>query len=370
MNSRRTTPTAAFERHPLSDSEKVWLAEAYRVDPQPIAVRATKARLYRSLGGNFDPRRIDRRFFIHPKLTLLGKWRASDGQAPIFQWIHAFITSNRDWLLEHPESPSISGDEFRRRSKLTDWQTRETLSALRELHEHYNLGRFYSGHADKVDGVQRIAFEGDDALDEYLVFENMPTLLDRAYVRGQVDQHHARLIREFESQRNTGEERTQVARDTKPTSALILMAMRPDDSILEEVHHTIKQVCLLFGVEAYRVDEVGHSASITTLLLERLRTADLIIADLTYERPNVYYEIGYVHALRKHPILFRKKGTPLHFDLSVHKVPEWANTVELHNALAERLRSILGREPIGIKEITKSTAKKTTRAPKRRSTAA
>ena len=59
----------------------------------------------------------------------------------------------------------------------------------------------------------------------------------------------------------------------------------------------------------------------------------------------MYYEVGYAHALGKRPILFRRKGTPLHFDLVVHNVPEYANVTELRTKLRSRLEAILGRAP-------------------------
>lgn len=73
--------------------------------------------------------------------------------------------------------------------------------------------------------------------------------------------------------------------------------------------------------------------------IELYKNADFFIADLSYERPSCYFEVGYVQAMNKHVFLIARKSTV------IHQVQN-KDTIRLYNDLSsysELITSILKR---------------------------
>ena len=92
----------------------------------------------------------------------------------------------------------------------------------------------------------------------------------------------------------------------------------------------------------YKDDDFGFQ-KIDLKVLSHIKLAEFIIADLTFERPNCYYEIGYAHALNKKVILTAKEGTKVHFDISTFPVISYKSMSDLERQLKERLGKILNK---------------------------
>lgn len=70
------------------------------------------------------------------------------------------------------------------------------------------------------------------------------------------------------------------------------------------------------GVETKRADELRQPGLIDRMFNEWLFEADIVLADLTFANPNVYYELGIRQALsKKGTVLVACKGTKLPFDV-------------------------------------------------------
>lgn len=106
-----------------------------------------------------------------------------------------------------------------------------------------------------------------------------------------------------------------------------------------DISAAIKRGCDAASVKAHRADEVEHSGSITALILDHIKRHRFLISDLTHERPNVYYEIGFAHGMQKEVILTAHKGTIIHFDIADYNVIFYASATELEERVAKRLRA-------------------------------
>jgi hypothetical protein len=131
----------------------------------------------------------------------------------------------------------------------------------------------------------------------------------------------------------------------RPGTAFIMMRINPQQPELKDVRDTVAEVFKSFGVSAVRADDLEHSEGITERIIQQIRESEYLFADLTYERPSVYYEIGYAHAIGKAPMLYRKKETYVHFDLAYRNCPEYENLGQLRDLLNKRLSALTGRNP-------------------------
>lgn len=134
----------------------------------------------------------------------------------------------------------------------------------------------------------------------------------------------------------------------RPNTAFLMMAIEDGNPELEDIRTGIKEVFGEFGVEVIAADEIEHEEAITDRILAEIDGSEFLIADLTHERPNVYYEIGHAHALSRRVILVRKKGTKLHFDVAHRNCPEYENATGLKRLLRKRLEAVTNkRGPAG-----------------------
>jgi nucleoside 2-deoxyribosyltransferase len=72
--------------------------------------------------------------------------------------------------------------------------------------------------------------------------------------------------------------------------------------------------------EVVRIDEKTGPGVIFQDMQREIAQADVVIAEITHSNPNVFYELGYAHALGKPTILLAQRGVDLPFDIRSFRV--------------------------------------------------
>lgn len=123
------------------------------------------------------------------------------------------------------------------------------------------------------------------------------------------------------------------------------MAMAFDRSPQESVvFQTIVKACAKYGLEANRVDQKFDSGPINIQVVDAIEDSEFLVFDLTEERPNVYYELGYAHGVGNRPedvILIAANGTKLHFDIMPLRTVFYDSPEDLENKLFVRLGNLI-----------------------------
>jgi len=82
------------------------------------------------------------------------------------------------------------------------------------------------------------------------------------------------------------------------------------------LNHVFKPVLDANQYNTIRADQVAKVGLITTQIINLILDSDLVIADLTDQNPNVFYELALRHATNKPYIQVIAKGQKIPFDLS------------------------------------------------------
>lgn len=107
--------------------------------------------------------------------------------------------------------------------------------------------------------------------------------------------------------------------------------------------YIINPVCQSCGFDAVRVDQINDSDSITQTIIEKLLSAELVIADISGHNPNVFYEMGYRKCTNKPIIHLKKKGESIPFDVNTVRTFEYDLTdLDSVEEVKNRLQQTIG----------------------------
>lgn len=100
--------------------------------------------------------------------------------------------------------------------------------------------------------------------------------------------------------------------EVDPKFIFVISAFHKD---MEPVYMSIEAAARAVGIIAKRVKDVPGDYRITDRIIEMIHKARFVIADLTHERPNVYFELGYARGIGKTVVTIAREETNVHFDV-------------------------------------------------------
>jgi hypothetical protein len=136
--------------------------------------------------------------------------------------------------------------------------------------------------------------------------------------------------------------RTLQAFDQRPRAFVAMPFHEPFNSMHREV---ILPEGERLGLEVIRVDELTRPGIILEDIRREISESKVVIAEITDPDQNVFYELGYAHALNKPTILLARRGRELRFDIRSYRVIFYDDTIggkpEVERNLAKHLKSVL-----------------------------
>lgn len=130
----------------------------------------------------------------------------------------------------------------------------------------------------------------------------------------------------------------------RPSAFVVMRFEKPFDDVYANV---IKETCSDFGLDTVRADEIYGPGLIIQDIVQQILRSQVVIAEITPENANVYFEVGYALALNKPIVLLARHGTKLPFDVSGSRVLFYEDSIggkaKLQKGLELHLQTIMGR---------------------------
>lgn len=79
--------------------------------------------------------------------------------------------------------------------------------------------------------------------------------------------------------------------------------------------HVVGPAAERAGFTMYRADHIEEPGDVLSQVVGGIFSCGVVVADLTDHNPNVFYELGYAHALQRPTILLLQRGQKPPFDL-------------------------------------------------------
>lgn len=126
------------------------------------------------------------------------------------------------------------------------------------------------------------------------------------------------------------------AKTQEPVCFVVMQFTEEYNALYTEV---IRPTCEEFKYKVIRADDFHTGGLIIDDITRSIRECAIVIADVTPNNPNVFYEVGFAHGIGKPTILLSdRKREQLPFDISGFRTLFYDNTIGGKTVVEERLR--------------------------------
>jgi hypothetical protein len=133
-----------------------------------------------------------------------------------------------------------------------------------------------------------------------------------------------------------------VVESERPRVFVAMQYGEPFDTIYRDV---VKPEGDRLHLQIVRVDELAGPGIIFEDIKRQISESKIVIAEITASNQNVFYELGYAHALNKPTILLAQRGKELPFDIRSYRVIFYDDSIggksDVEQNLDKHLRAVL-----------------------------
>jgi hypothetical protein len=111
------------------------------------------------------------------------------------------------------------------------------------------------------------------------------------------------------------------------------------------IRQAVDSIDLPSPIEVTRADDIRVPGRITDQIMQEINLADVVVADITKQNPNVMWELGYAYALGKPTIILNQHIEQSPFDLADHRQI-------IYSEASESTEAIIREQLLGAVDVT------------------
>lgn len=125
--------------------------------------------------------------------------------------------------------------------------------------------------------------------------------------------------------------------------ALVLVLLPASERFTDLYANAIKPACEDAGAVCERIEEEHFLESVLRQTSDEILAADLIIAEISEQRPAFFYEIGYAHAFARATLMLAKRSADIPIDIKQRPLIVYDDIGCLRAEISKHLREVLQR---------------------------